>query len=65
MDADQLAETTMDREHRSLRRITLKYEEALRRAEDVFELLMGQVVGPRRDFIVEEAAGIDRDRIDA
>jgi hypothetical protein len=26
---------------------------------------MGQVVGPRRDFIVEEAAGIDRERIDA
>ena len=65
MAADQLAETTMDRAHRSLRRITLKDEEALRRAAAVFELLMGQVVGPRRDFIVEEAAGIDRDRIDA
>lgn len=65
MDADQLAETTMDRAHRALRRITLTDEAALRQAEDVFELLMGQVVGPRRDFIVEEAAGIDRERIDA
>ena len=65
MDADQLAETTMDRAHRALRRITLADEAALRQAEDVFELLMGQVVGPRRDFIVEEAAGIDRERIDA
>ena len=65
MDADQLAETTMDRAHRSLRRITLADEAALREAEDIFELLMGQVVGPRRDFIVEEAASIDRDRIDA
>ena len=55
----------MDRAHRALRRITLADEAALRQAEDVFELLMGQVVGPRRDFIVEEAAGIDRERIDA
>ncbi|MDC4233180.1 type IIA DNA topoisomerase subunit B [Actinomyces sp. B33] len=65
MDADQLAETTMDRAHRSLRRITLADEEALRRAEDVFELLMGSVVGPRRDFIVEGSAALDRERIDA
>ena len=65
MDADQLAETTMDRGHRSLRRITLADEAALREAEDVFELLMGAVVGPRREFIVEGAADIDRDRIDA
>ncbi len=65
MDADQLAETTMDRAHRSLRRITLADEEALRQAEDVFELLMGSTVGPRREFIVEESAGLDRMRIDA
>ncbi|QWW18866.1 type IIA DNA topoisomerase subunit B [Schaalia sp. 19OD2882] len=65
MDADQLAETTMDRQHRSLRRITLADEASLREAEDVFELLMGSVVGPRKDFIVDEAAHLDRDRIDA
>ncbi len=65
MDADQLAETTMDPEHRSLRRITLHDEGALREAEDVFELLMGSVVGPRRDFIVEGASHVDRERIDA
>ncbi|RRC96303.1 type IIA DNA topoisomerase subunit B [Schaalia canis] len=65
MDADQLAETTMDRQHRSLRRITLADEDAIRQAEDVFELLMGKVVDPRRDFIVEGAASIDRERIDA
>ena len=40
-------------------------EEALRQAEDVFELLMGSTVGPRREFIVEESAGLDRMRIDA
>lgn len=65
MDADQLAETTMDPKHRSLRRITLADEAALRQAEDVFELLMGSVVGPRREFIIDGAADIDRDRIDA
>lgn len=65
MDADQLAETTMDPAHRSLRRITLADEESLRQAEDVFELLMGSVVGPRREFIIEGAGDIDRDRIDA
>ena len=65
MDADQLAETTMDPEHRQLRRITLADEDALREAEDVFELLMGSVVGPRKEFIVEGANEIDRERIDA
>lgn len=65
MDADQLAETTMDPSTRTLRRITLADEESLREAEEVFELLMGSVVAPRRDFIVEGASHIDRDRIDA
>jgi DNA gyrase subunit B len=61
MDADQLAETTMDPRHRLLRRITAR-DAAV--AEDVFELLMGSDVGPRRDFIVEGAARLDRERID-
>ena len=61
MDADQLAETTMDPRHRTLRRVTVPDVEA---AERVFELLMGSDVAPRRDFIVEGASGIDRDRID-
>jgi DNA gyrase subunit B len=62
MDADQLAETTMDPRHRTLRRVTLKDAEL---AERMFELLMGNEVGPRRDFIVESAADLDRERIDA
>ncbi len=62
MDADQLAETTMDPAHRTLRKVTLG---DAARAEEVFELLMGNDVGPRRDFIVDSAARIDRDRIDA
>ncbi len=65
MDADQLAETTMDPATRSLRRVTLGDESALRDAEDTFELLMGSVVAPRRDFIIDGASRLDREKIDA
>ena len=60
MDADQLRETTMDPDHRTLRRITIKDGAD---AEKIFELLMGNEVAPRKDFI--SAADIDRERIDA
>ncbi len=62
MDADQLAETTMDPRHRTLRRVGIGDAE---NAERVFELLMGNDVAPRKDFIVEGASELDRDRIDA
>jgi DNA gyrase subunit B len=60
MDADQLHETTMDPDARTLRRITIKDAAA---AESMFELLMGNDVAPRKEFI--STAEIDRDRIDA
>ncbi len=60
MDADQLRETTMDPNHRTLRRITMK---DVSKAEAMFELLMGNEVAPRKDFISN--ADIDRERIDA
>jgi DNA gyrase subunit B len=62
MDADQLAETTMDPRHRTLRRVTV---EAAATAERTFELLMGNDVAPRKDFIISSAATLDRERIDA
>ena len=62
MDPHQLAETTMDPRHRRLRRITADDAES---ADAVFELLMGNDVGPRKDFIVAGAAELDRARIDA
>jgi DNA gyrase subunit B len=62
MDADQLAETTMDRKSRSLRRVTV---DDLAAAENMFELLMGNEVAPRRDFIVDRADSFERERIDA
>lgn len=65
MDANQLAETTMDPSMRTLRRITLEDEAALEQAESIFELLMGTEVPPRKEFIVEGAAHLDVERIDA
>jgi DNA gyrase subunit B len=62
MDASQLAETTMDPRHRTLRRIRI---EDAATAADIFNLLMGNEVGPRRDFIVGGAAELDPSRIDA
>ncbi len=62
MDPHQLAETTMDPRHRRLRRITAGDAES---ADAVFELLMGNDVAPRKDFIVAGAAELDRARIDA
>ncbi|MFE7858133.1 type IIA DNA topoisomerase subunit B [Streptomyces sp. NPDC101209] len=62
MDADQLAETTMDPRHRTLRRINLSDLDA---AETVFDLLMGNDVAPRKEFISSSAATLDRSRIDA
>jgi DNA gyrase subunit B len=62
MDPHQLAETTMDPRHRRLRRIAAADAEA---AEAVFELLMGNDVAPRKEFIVAGAAELDRARIDA
>jgi DNA gyrase subunit B len=60
MDADQLAETTMDRAHRTLRRVNITDAE---NATKVFELLMGNDVAPRKEFILA-GEGLDRDRID-
>ncbi|MEV0158451.1 DNA gyrase/topoisomerase IV subunit B [Nonomuraea fuscirosea] len=62
MDADQLAETTMDPRHRILRRVRIEDAEG---AEGIFNLLMGSEVAPRREFIVNSAAEVDRDHIDA
>jgi DNA gyrase subunit B len=61
MDASQLKETTMDPRHRTLRRIRIE-DAAV--AGDVFSLLMGTEVAPRRDFIVSGAAELDPSRID-
>ena len=65
MDAHQLAETTMEPGKRTLRRIRIEDEAALKEAESVFDILMGTEVGPRRDFIVEGASSVSLSNIDA
>jgi len=62
MDAGQLAETTMDPRRRTLRRIRI--QDAADAAR-MFDLLMGNEVAPRREFIVGAAAELDPSRIDA
>ncbi len=52
MDADELNDTTMDIEKRVLKRITVDDCVA---ADAIFEKLMGEEVGPRREFIEENA----------
>ena len=61
MDADQLAETTMDPRHRMLRRVRIEDAEA---AERAFSLLMGSEVAPRKDFIIAGAHQLDAENID-
>ena len=52
MDAHELWETTMDPEKRTLRRITL---EDARRADEIFTILMGEAVEPRKEWIEHNA----------
>lgn len=62
MDADELWETTMNPAGRAVRRITLEDAEE---AERVLELLMGEKVEPRRNWLIASADRVDREAIDA
>ena len=61
MDANQLAETTMDPRHRTLRRISVDDAEA---AAEVFELLMGSDVAPRKEFLVANGGHLSDEDLD-
>jgi DNA gyrase subunit B len=62
MDADELWETTMNPATRTVRRITLRDVEP---AERVLELLMGEKVEPRKNWLIDSAGRVDQDTIDA
>ncbi len=61
MDADQLAETTLDIGKRKLRRMTMKDAAS---AEKMFTTLMGQDATSRRDYIVSQSPALDPNSID-
>jgi DNA gyrase subunit B len=52
MNADQLWETTMNPETRTLLQVDSENAAA---ADEIFAMLMGEKVGPRKDFIKAEA----------
>ena len=58
MDFDQLRDTTMAVEHRILKRVSL--EDAIT-ADEIFSMLMGDNVEPRREFIAENAQYAEMD----
>ena len=52
MNPEQLWETTMDPEHRMLKKVTIENAQV---SSDLFTMLMGEEVGPRKSFITKHS----------
>ena len=61
MNVDELAETTLNRETRVLKRMTM--HEATKAAK-LFDVLMGSDVATRREYIIRNSSLIDTDQLD-
>ena len=61
MDAAQLKETTMDPQGRTLLQVSM--QDAME-ADEIFNILMGEEVDPRRVFIEENSRLVDKDTLD-
>jgi DNA gyrase subunit B len=62
MDADELWDTTMNPATRAVRRITMADVD---KAEGVLELLMGERVEPRRNWLIDSSHRVDQETLDA
>jgi len=64
MNVEELAETTLNRETRVLKRMTMTDGEEATKAAKLFSVLMGNDVATRRDYIIQNSSLIDKDLLD-
>ena len=64
MNVDELRHCALDPTTRTLRRLTMADAKAARKAAEMFDVLMGNDVGRRRDYLVRNSALVDRESLD-
>ncbi|MEL6982843.1 MAG: ATP-binding protein, partial [Actinomycetota bacterium] len=64
MNVEELAETTLNRETRILKRMDMDDGRHAEKAARLFEILMGNDVATRKDYIVSNSGLIDQDLLD-
>ena len=64
MNVDELRHCALDPSTRTLRRLTMADAKAAKKAAEMFDVLMGNDVGRRRDYLVKNSALVDRESLD-